>query len=239
MVRRDGNGEERAQASAEPVPRCTSPAGESPVRVITGEPGSRPAFEAERPKDEAWCRKPSAAQAVGGEQQRGPQHQVKPAASSELQSESRAEQVAAKATRSAWKSGYAPSLGGVEGAAGAEGEVRNTRGPSVPPTSGKERAYKPSAKARGAQRVAQRMSDRRVLKLLRSWLRAGVMEDGRLSETVSGTPQGGVISPLLSNIYLHYFDKEWTRCGRGCRAGCWSRPDGGFTSSAGGHRRAA
>jgi group II intron reverse transcriptase/maturase len=61
--------------------------------------------------------------------------------------------------------------------------------------------------------IEERISDRRVLKLIGKWLKAGVMVDGTIRESLAGTPQGGVISPLLSNIYLSYLDRNWeTEC---------------------------
>jgi RNA-directed DNA polymerase len=67
--------------------------------------------------------------------------------------------------------------------------------------------------------LEHRIGDRRILRLIRKWLRAGVSEEGKWSRTTVGTPQGAVISPLLANVYLHYvFDLwiQWWRQNR-CR----------------------
>jgi group II intron reverse transcriptase/maturase len=59
--------------------------------------------------------------------------------------------------------------------------------------------------------VEQRVADRRVVRLIQKWLRAGVLEDGKRKDTEEGTPQGGVVSPLLANIYLHHVFDLWAR----------------------------
>ncbi len=63
--------------------------------------------------------------------------------------------------------------------------------------------------------IEERISDRHVLKLLRAMLRSGVMEDGAITRDVLGTPQGGVISPGLCNVYLHRLDRQWAQRGHG------------------------
>src|SRR6201988_932444 len=57
--------------------------------------------------------------------------------------------------------------------------------------------------------IEHRVADRRILRLIRKWLKAGVSEDGQWSETKQGTPQGAVVSPLLANVYLHYVFDLW------------------------------
>jgi RNA-directed DNA polymerase len=59
--------------------------------------------------------------------------------------------------------------------------------------------------------LEHRIGDRRVLRLIQKWLRAGASEEGKWSKTVVGTPQGAVISPLLANIYLHYVLDLWVQ----------------------------
>src|SRR5271154_3478844 len=57
--------------------------------------------------------------------------------------------------------------------------------------------------------IEHRVADRRILRLIQKWLKAGVSEDGQWSETKQGTPQGAVVSPLLANVYLHYVFDLW------------------------------
>src|ERR1700745_4111492 len=62
--------------------------------------------------------------------------------------------------------------------------------------------------------IEHRVADRRILRLIRKWLKAGVSEDGQWSETKQGTPQGEVVSPLLANVYLHHVFDLWVEAWR-------------------------
>jgi RNA-directed DNA polymerase len=62
--------------------------------------------------------------------------------------------------------------------------------------------------------IEHRVADRRILRLIQKWLKAGVSEDGQWSETNVGTPQGAVVSPLLANVYLHYVFDLWVEAWR-------------------------
>jgi retron-type reverse transcriptase len=146
MSRRDDGG---ARASAS---RRSLPAGASPASVSAGAPSSRPQTCGESRAGQAGCHEP-----LRREPARGPQHHVKPAASTHSQSESRAAHVTAKAMSTALQSGdaHVVGLGGVQGAARVHGGERNTRGPSARPLSRQHGSYKPAAKASVAQRESE------------------------------------------------------------------------------------
>ena len=136
--------------------RCARPAGENPDQVAAVAPESRLQFSVERPKATAERQKP----APSREQARGPQHEVKPAASKETQWKGRAGHVAAKATEQQSVTGAlaterALGLSGVRGAARVQGRAWNTRDPSARPSSRQSRSYKPKAKSNDAQRESE------------------------------------------------------------------------------------
>src|SRR5258707_7661279 len=62
--------------------------------------------------------------------------------------------------------------------------------------------------------MEHRIGDRRVVRLVQKWLRAGVLEEGKLTVSEEGTPQGGSASPLLANVYLHYAFDQWSQAWR-------------------------
>jgi len=147
MVRRDG--EDGLNDPAKPC--CASPAGESPVPVSVGAPGSRSPESRETSSAEARRQEPS-----DGGQGRGPQHEVKLAASTESQRESRADHFTAKATSWAGRSETtAEDLSGVWSAARVHGEARNTGDPSAHSSSGKRSSNRPKAKASAVQRKSE------------------------------------------------------------------------------------
>jgi retron-type reverse transcriptase len=59
------------------------------------------------------------------------------------------------------------------------------------------------------QTLAKRISDGKVLRLIKQWLKAPIYDGGKLHKSTKGTPQGGVISSLLANIYLNHLDQFW------------------------------
>ena len=65
--------------------------------------------------------------------------------------------------------------------------------------------------------VRRRITDPWILRLIQRWLKASILEEGAIRSAVAGTPQGGVISPLLANAYLHALDVAWEEKGRGAK----------------------
>ena len=156
MVRRDAKEEPTSGEGGTTVACCATPTGESPVPVGVGAPGSRPQVVEGDLHARAGRQKPARRRKpCNGEQARGPQHQVKPAASTHSQPAGRAAHVTAKATSPAREPKRAGGCGGVRGAARVQGVERNTRDPSAQPESGQARSYKPKAKSRRAQRESE------------------------------------------------------------------------------------
>jgi hypothetical protein len=150
MVRRDAKVSRTSSEAKLSFACCAFLAGANPVPVGAEAPGSRPQAGGEIRSVRAGRRKP-----LRREQQRGPQHEVKLAASTEKQSGSRAAHVTAKATSIAHVSERAVGPGGVRRAARVEGRARNTRDPSAPPSSGQGAPYKPEAKSAAVQRESE------------------------------------------------------------------------------------
>jgi len=156
MVRHEAKARLNPQGRGSAAACCACPTGGSPVPVGVGAPGSRPQVVEGDLLARAGCQKSvNRREPLSGEQARGPQHEVKPAASTDLQPAGRAAHVTAKATSPGRDPKRAGDCGGVWGAARVQGHVRNVRGPSVQPLSGRAGSYKPKAKLSGAQRESE------------------------------------------------------------------------------------
>jgi hypothetical protein len=156
MVRRDVMVYLSASLGEMAIACCASPAGASPVPVSIGAPGSRPQVVEGDLQTRAGYQKPVRwREPLSGERTRGPQREVKPAASTHSQPAGRAAHVTAKATSQARAPKLACDCGGVRGAARVSGEAWNTRDPSAWPWSWQGDSYKPTAKANTAQRESE------------------------------------------------------------------------------------
>ena len=156
MVRHEAKARLNPQGRGGAAACCACPTGESPVPVGVGAPGSRPQVVEGDLCARAGCQKPVRRRKPrSGEQARGPQHEVKPAASTDLQAAGRAAHVTAKATSPGRDPKREGDCGGVWGAARVQGQVRNVRGPSAQPGSGRASSYKPKAKSSRAQRESE------------------------------------------------------------------------------------
>jgi len=156
MVRHEAKARLNPQGRSGAAACCVCPTGESSVPEGVGAPGSRPQVVEGDLCARAGCQKPARRRKpCNGEQARGPQHEVKPAASTHLQPAGRAAHVTAKATSPERDPKRWGDCGGVGGAAREQGHVRNVRGPSARPLSGQAGSYKPEAKSSRAQRESE------------------------------------------------------------------------------------